>query len=292
MSEEKGICIFAYNNEQIDYIKLSIICSLLCKKNLGLPVALITDSGTEGYLETFNKSLIDACFDYIITKDHNYDPNKRIHKDSPWHEFVAPFYNYNKSDIFNISPFNQTLLLDSDYLVLTDNLLKLFDQDIHIACFEHSKTIGNENVKPLEIFLHDTGIKMLWSTVIYFDKQVNNKLFFDVWGHVRDNYEYYQLLYGFPKGIYRTDYAISIANHILGGRNGSKFIYTPTQQYMYTSYQEDDLCKVGENSLLFLKNDPKKNWLDIAVNWKNKDVHVMNKRAILRNYETFLDHYI
>ena len=99
------------------------------------------------------------------------------------------------------------------------------------------------------------------------------------------------MLYGFPKNIYRTDYAISIANHILGGRNGQNFIYTPSQKYMYTSYQEDDLFQVNEESLMFLKNDYHKNWIDIAVNWNNKDVHVMNKRAILRNYDSFLEFY-
>lgn len=290
--QEKGICIFAYNNEKIDYVKLSIICSLLTKVHLNLPVALITDNYTLNYIENyFNNELIDSCFDYIISENITLEPNKRTHKDSPWYEFVAPFYNSNKHKIFQLSPFNQTLLIDSDYLILSNTLKNIFDQNLNICCFTHAKTIRNELPLPNEIFLNPIGLKMLWSTVLYFTKDKVNQLFFDMWEHVKENYDYYQMLYNFPRALYRTDYAITIANHILSGRYGNSFIYEPTQKFMFNSMQEDDLVSVNKDSLLFLSNDTKENWKDIAVKWKNQDVHVMNKWALLRNYEKFLEIY-
>ena len=288
----KGICIFAYNNEKIDYIRLSIICAILAKKNLNLPIALITDKNTLGYVENhFDKKLLKYCFNYFIVEEVDKQSNKRIHKDSPWYEFVAPFINSNKHDIIKLSPFEKTLLIDSDYLILNNNLLKLFDSNIDLAAFKNALSIRNDPMLPNEIFLHPMGIKMIWSTVIYFTKSKLNYLFFDLWEHVKNNYEYYQMIYKFPKGLYRTDYAVSIANHILSGRNSNDFIQDIPQQNLYNSYQEDDLFDVKKDKLYFLANDQKENWKDIPVCWTNQDVHVMNKWAILRNYDKFVNNY-
>jgi hypothetical protein len=292
MNEEKGICIFCYNNEQIDYVKLSIICSLLAKKNLNLPIALITDTNTESYIESnFNTDLIDNCFDYIISQNITHESNKRIHNDSPWYEFVAPFYNTNKQNVFNLSPFNQTLLIDSDYLIYTDNLNKIFDQGVNLATFDNAKSIRNDNPLLGEIYLNPNGIKMYWSTAIYFTKDKINSIFFNLWNHVKENYDYYQMLYKFPSGLYRTDFAISIANHILNGRSQGNFCTNLPQKQMYYSSQNDNLIDVKNDSLLFVANDVKENWKDIAVKWSNLDVHVMNKWALLRNYDKFLEIY-
>ena len=290
--DEKGICIFAYNNDKIDYVKLSIVCALLAKKNLGLPVALLTDEGTANYIEAeFNQVLIDNCFNYIITQNLVHDSNNRIHNDSPWYEFVAPFYNGNKHNVFSISPFEKTLLIDSDYLILTDNLQKIFDSGLDLSCFRTAKSIRNDLPLFGEVYLNNLGIKMWWSTVIYFTKNKDNTLFFNLWQHVKENYDYYQMLYKFPKDLYRTDFAISIAIHILNGRSQGNFMHTLPQNQMYFSVQQDNLVDVKGDSLLFLANDMQQNWKDIPVRWKNQDVHVMNKWALLRNYDNFLEYY-
>lgn len=286
----KGICIFAYNNNKIDYVRLSIICSILAKKNLNLPVALITDQNTLGYIKNdFDRNLLKYCFDYIIIENVVTNTNKRIHKDSPWFEFVAPFLNSNKHNIINLTPFEKTLLIDSDYLILTDNLLKIFETDIDLAAFKNAISIRNDSMLPNEIFLHPLGIKMFWSTVIYFTKDYINNLFFNLWEHIKNNYEYYQMIYRFPKGLYRTDYAVSIANHFLSGRCNNDFIQELPQKYLYNSYQEDNLFDFKNDKLYFLANDQKENWKDIPVCWANQDVHVMNKWAILRNYDKFIE---
>ena len=66
---ETGVCMFAYNNDEIDYARLAIIAALHIKANMkNSQVALITDTTTEGYLssDTFDSELIDSVFDYII----------------------------------------------------------------------------------------------------------------------------------------------------------------------------------------------------------------------------------
>ena len=46
MSEKQGngICMFVYNNEQLDYTKFSIVAALYAKHHMNnIPVTLITD---------------------------------------------------------------------------------------------------------------------------------------------------------------------------------------------------------------------------------------------------------
>ena len=50
-ADKKGVCFFAYNNDQLDYVSMAITAALYVKKYLKLPVALITDEGTEQWLE-------------------------------------------------------------------------------------------------------------------------------------------------------------------------------------------------------------------------------------------------
>ena len=42
-TSSKGAIFFAYNNEQLDYIKLACLSAASVKKHLNLPCTLITD---------------------------------------------------------------------------------------------------------------------------------------------------------------------------------------------------------------------------------------------------------
>ena len=43
----KGVLIFAFNNEQIDYEKIAKLNALMIKYNMDVPVHIITDAGTD-----------------------------------------------------------------------------------------------------------------------------------------------------------------------------------------------------------------------------------------------------
>jgi hypothetical protein len=53
---DKGVCFFAYNNEQIDYVNLAFLAAKFSKKYLGLPVCLITDEGSYSWLQEKKRS--------------------------------------------------------------------------------------------------------------------------------------------------------------------------------------------------------------------------------------------
>ena len=48
-----GICVFAYNNTQLDYVKFASVISKYAKKYMkNNKFALITDKGTENWMQT------------------------------------------------------------------------------------------------------------------------------------------------------------------------------------------------------------------------------------------------
>ena len=285
---QRGVCFFAYNNEQIDYVELATLAALYVKEHLKLPVCLITDEGSDAWLQQSKPDLVNKCFDYIVITNDEMKSNHRIHYDSPWTEFSAQFHNSNKHKIWEYSPFEQTLLLDIDYIVKSNFLLNLFDYQ-GVAMFDNAIDIRNQVPLPRERFLHSAGIKMWWSTVVYFDRSELSKLFFDTWAHIADNYQFYQYLYNFPPKLFRTDYCVSIASHILNGMADSDVIHKiPTQ--MINVNQNDDIIEVhNKKNWIILAAEQQENWKNILVNSNDMDIHVMNKRALGRQYSKLVE---
>ena len=284
MSDKKGVCFFAYNNDQIDYIELALLAAAYVKKHLGLPVCLITDNGSHHWLrESKDKEDIKNYIDYIVETDDALPQNMRRHFDSPYAEFTAQFSNGNKHKVYEYSPFEQTLLLDIDYIVKTDFLNQIFDSDTRVAMFDTALTSRNQEPGMGERRLNSVGIKMWWSTVIYFDRSKFSEMFFETWSHVADNYDFYQYLYNFPGKLFRTDYCVSIAAHILNGMEESDIIDNFNNIPMSFMSQKDDIIEVNNiDDWILLSHDPIENWKNILVKHSKLDIHAMNKRALAR----------
>ena len=282
----EGICFFAYNNEQIDYIKLSLFAAKQAKKHLGRDTCLITDDGSYGWLrQSHTKEQILESFSDVIITDDEHERNIRVHHDSPWTEFAAQFSNSNKHKVFEYSPYDKTLLLDIDYIVKSDFLNHAFDSYTGVAMFKDAMTIRNTKMHRKEQRLFDLGIDMWWSTVVYFDKSPESKLFFDTWAHVKDNYQYYKYLYNFPGYMYRTDYCVSIASHILNGMNPGDAVHTIPGAIQNLSSKDDIVSELDAETWTCLSHDPVEPWKNLLVRHENYDVHCMNKRALTRLIE-------
>ena len=292
IQEPKGVCFFAYNNEQIDYVELATLAALYVKEYLDLPVCLITDEGTDYWLkESKPTGLIKHCFDYIVITNDDMKSNPRRHFDSPWSEFQAQFSNSNKHKVWEYSPFEQTLLLDIDYIVKSNFLLDGFENH-GVTMFNTARDLRNDMPMMREQYLYEAGIKMWWSTVIAFDRSEESKLFFDTWSHIADNYAFYQYLYNFPPKLFRTDYCVSIAAHILNGMTDGDAISTFNGP-MFNLNQKDDLIEVQSiNDWIMLSNDSREPWKNILVKDSNLDLHVMNKRALGRMYNKLVEFFV
>ena len=136
-TSSKGIVIFAYNST-FDYVKRANLCATLTNAYTGrgpghfdqwphLPVTLITDSF--GALQADSK-----VFDNIIIHPVN-GTNKRTirakHDLGPMQ--TINWKNLNRADVYDLTPYDQTLLLDCDYLMFSYNLKKLFRTDIEFT---------------------------------------------------------------------------------------------------------------------------------------------------------------
>jgi len=289
----QGIVFFAYNTEQINYLKLSTVAAHYASRHMpDLPICLITSVGDwEWFKKNFQGdfAIINDSFDEIVLAEPGHQDNPRTHHDSPWSKFVSQFRNKNKHRVIDYTPFDKTLLLDIDYIIQNNQLEYVFDTDSAVTLFHDAETLIGERPGQAQQRLHTYGIPMLWSTVIYFNRNKDlSRMFFDTWAHVAENYEFYCFLYGFPGHIFRTDFCVSIATHIINGMREGEIIEDFSRPMIYMS-QRDDIVHINEaDDWVYLVNDRQAAWENSLTRIMNENVHVMNKRAIERHYDDIM----
>ena len=135
-----------------------------------------------------------------------------------------------------------------------------------------------------EIHLSDRGIHHWWSTVVYFNQSNESQIFFDIWSHVKDNWDYYKLLYQFPPSLFRTDFCVSIAAHLLNGYNDENFVHDFMGIPMRNMDQKDDVIKInGLNDWVLLSHNRQEQWKNILTRNQDFNLHAMNKRSLSRH---------
>jgi len=286
--ENRGVCIIAYNNNQLDYVQFAHMTAAYVKANMkNNHTTLITDVGTNAYMESSVPTEIhEACFDNVVVEDIEHEHNPRKHMDSPWTEFNAQFSNKNKNNIFNLTPYDKTLLIDSDLFVMNNFYDYVFDTDIPVAL--HRNAIYLEGQPPYlnEQQLNEGGIHHWWSTAVYFDKSEESEIFFNIWAHVKENWNYYALLYQFPPALFRTDFCVSVAAHMLNGFNQDNFIHDFLGVPLQNMDQKDDLIEIkGLNDWILLSHNRAEPWKNILTRFEKQNLHVMNKRSLNRHSE-------
>jgi hypothetical protein len=211
----RGFLLIAHDTEETPYGKLSCLAAKLLKKHFDLPVSVITDKFTK---------LDNDLFDEIIFNEigsDNYRFDVSLSKKVKWR-------NTDRSDAYLLSPYDQTILIDSDYLIQNNNLELLFNQSIDFLCHNSMLDITGTGQFQNDSELGSAKIPFCWATVIYFKKSEYAESIFTMWKHIKNNYEYYMELYNLNKSIYRNDYALSIAMHMINGQViNKKFIPWP-----------------------------------------------------------------
>jgi len=289
--EESGICMFAYNNDQLDYVQFAHIAAGYIKAHMkNKNTCLITDEGTYSWLkDSIDSKWHSTCFDHVVITEDQPVNNPRRHFDSPWTEFTAPFYNNNKDQIFSYTPFEKTLLIDTDYIIQNNFYDYIFDTDIPVSMHRTARYLEHQLPYLNEITLSDGGVNHWWSTVVYFDQSEESKMFFDLWTHVKDNWDYYHLLYQFPPALFRTDFCVSIAAHILNGFNENNFIHDFLGVPLVNMDQKDDIVEIQDiDSWILLSHDRKEQWKNTLTKNIDTNLHAMNKRALSRHSSTII----
>lgn len=296
---KNGICLYAHNNPEVDYGKMAIICALAIKKNLKENnITLITDDSTLSWMKNSNDEKHIKLFDNIIIDNYynnnsiyldNISTNIRTYFDTQYTQKKAIYNNFNRMKIYELTPYENTLLIDTDYLVLTNQFDKIWNIDSDFMLNDNVKTI---NYKPFknEEYLNDFGIKTSWMTYMFFRKSKISELFFNLSKHIIENLEFYKHCYGFKTNLFRNDYVASIARHILNGFTNYSNIDSFPIDYVYTSSDHDELYDVKDNKLVFLTTHPQEPWRYVFKNVYS-DVHVMNKYSINRKFDLFVKYF-
>jgi hypothetical protein len=282
----RGVLIFAHNNRDVDYALMSIISGSLAKKNLGLPVSLVTDETTLTWMETsgIKQKAIEVFEQIIITDKPETDNSRRLH-DGNESKFV-PFVNLNRTDAFSLSPYDQTLLIDSDYLIFTDNLNKFWEYSETVLLGQSiNDIIGTDRLGYHDRYVSDTGVHLYWATTVMFTKNEYSENFFSLLSYVKENYQYYSDLFRFYTRNYRNDIAFSVTQHIMDGFETKSSIHLPP---VFSTLDRDILETVKDNGNLVFLINMIMNEKYIAASVKDVDIHVMNKSSITRNAEKLL----
>lgn len=293
-SNSRGVIMFAHNNTEIDYFRLAVVNALLVQKNLGIKnVTVVTDPHSLKQGEkTLGKRLIKKAINNIIVidKDKNFKAlNQRLYKDTSHTTKYLPFYNVNRCDAYNLSPYEETLLIDVDYLILSDTLNHCWGHNNELMMNWKYQDIMYERKDPSLARLYDMGITMYWATVVYFRKTEYVESFFNVVSHVKNNPQFYKDLYQWQGTLYRNDYSFSIAAHMMSGFVDKGIPQLPTT--LYKSFDTDDVhSAVDENTIVMYLEKPRSPGDFMLTKWQGIDLHIMNKWAINRVSEELLEY--
>ena len=263
----RGVVLFAFNSEKYDYFKMAVSTAKRVNHFLGLPVTLITDEDSFKATSVFENTIF-------------VEPDKNNRRD--WGQWI----NKGRYQAYELSPYDDTILLDTDYMINSNKLLTLFDFDTDFCCHDRTQFFMQPNLpqERLSVYSYNT----LWATVVRFKKSEYSKQIFECLEMVQKNYMHYSMLHGFAPGVYRNDYGLSIATRIVNGQFLPKHNIIPWSLY-----------HVGKNTSIYRNNDDQFNtqYTVMYDNWQrgkirkeymyidNMDFHVMIKENFLELIE-------
>ena len=255
----QGVLIFAFNNEATDYIAMAAWSAKNIRRHLNLPVAVVTDAPEAAAQNKFEHIII-AVPDTGGSR-HFADYGTTV----TWH-------NAGRVNAYKLSPFDQTLVLDADYVVASDQLLNVLAIPQQFVAFKDSVDVAN---------MHEHGtwgqynMPMWWATVMMFRRGNISQYIFDSMQMIRNNWQHYRDLYGIHQSNYRNDYALSIALGLVAG----------AEQSVHEIY----------GSMVNIMPEPRLTWIEQdhyeveyinadgqlkTMSWKGMDFHAMGKKHL------------
>lgn len=203
-----GALVFAFNNEHTDYIELAAWNAANIRRHLAIPVAVVTDQP--------GHPTVTTGFDHVIEATAVAGGNRYF---SDYDQTVT-WYNASRCDALDLSPWDQTLLLDADYVVASSDLATVLDSSADVMCFRSAFDL----VSGKDLESHATfgryQFPMYWATVMKFTRGTTAQFVFGSMKMIRNNWQHYRHLYGITDATYRNDYALSIAIGIVSGHTG------------------------------------------------------------------------
>lgn len=267
----KGIVLFAFNNSEIDYIKIAEYAAAKARNFLKVPVTLITDAESADSVKSdiFDKVIVDGPKDYY----------NRTFRDGNSKKINTLWKNTHRSSAYNLTPYDETLVIDVDYIVNSDTLSYCWEQPHDFLIYKNSYDLSQWRAN--DQYVSDLSVPFYWATVFYFKKSPAVESFFALVEHIKNNWQYYKFLHQIDSPNFRNDYAFSIAIHMMNGLTHGDFAKQLPGKLYYT-IDKDFLIKKKDRDFYFLvqENNSQENYMPLKVS--NLDLHIMNKYSLLR----------
>lgn len=259
----RGVLIFAFNNDKLDYFKQAVWVADRVEKFLGLPTTIVTDKNSVG--ETKHNVAIKEP---IVASKRNFDISKE--------NLVDEWYNANRFQAYDVSPYDETIVIDSDYIVNSDQLNLLFESPNNFLCHRDVYDVANKNsLKPYQTF-GQVKFPHYWATVLFFRESEEAERIFDLIQMIKDNYTFYSKLYKFPSHPFRNDYAVSIAMSILYGHRLSAIPTIPWN--LPTAVTDIRVSQLSEDEFELIYDKHYRNKIrPMRTIIKGQDFHCLNK---------------
>ena len=243
-----GILIYNFSSH-IDYNNIAQRCVAQCKTHLSdIPIMSVGQP--------------------IPGADHHYDMENPQHNKRVFGNQSKTWHNLGRHLAFDVSPWYRTVVIDCDYMVMSDQLHKLFASDQQIMMHRQWYDITNDTVETISV--GKSAIDMLWATVLKFDRTDEVQQFFDLWQRVIANYSYYAKLFSFSPHVIRNDFAVSIALKQLVNFGSVDHCVIPWN--IHTTRDAVEVKSIDTSKITF--TDTKSDF-DVAF-----DCHVLNKESL------------
>jgi hypothetical protein len=240
-----GALIFARNNEQIDYEAMARWSSRNIERHLGIPT-------------------------HVVVDDSRTDSGSRHFADSG----TVTWHNTNRMDAYRLSPWDQTLVLDADYVVASDQLCSVLDCNEDFLAHRWAYDVTGCNTFEGLNYFGTVRMPQWWATVMMFRKSKQAELIFDSMQMIRDNWTHYRNLYKNTNATYRNDHALSIA---LGMVNGHTLNHAGIPWSLASLTPEHKLTQIDQDRYRvdFVNTEGKRRWLELR-----QDFHAMGKQQL------------
>jgi len=246
----RGVLLYAFNNGTTDYLSMAKWSAKRIERFLGLPTTIISDQDDAelGGTRVFNAT-----------------------------RGGEPWYNASRNRAWDHSPYDETIVLDVDYIVNSEILNLLFEVDKPFMIHQHASDITRRSsFLELDRF-GEHRFPSRWATVMYFNRHETAKEVFDTVEMIKRDWKHYGDLYKFRSTTFRNDWAFSIALGLLGGHVESNKCSIPWP--LVTASTDVDV-RAGEKEDTFVLSYITAQQKAVIQNVKGLDLHIMNKQSM------------
>ncbi len=261
----KGVLLFAFNNEQVNYVRMAEIAGQRANEFWDLPVCIVTDMPKPARMPK----------GFVFWKQVE---RPELLNTKPYYDYgtAMSYWNSNRHNAFELTPFSKTILLDVDFMVNTTNVIDAWSgRGLALTKRAHSVD-GTEFTADTRWLSLKNKIEMYWATVLCFDKSPVCAEFFDHWRQAVRMYSVYSSIFGFESAPMRNDFAVTVALQKLKGSSENGYFDLP---YSIPTLMPGSQLHSLDPLIAFVNSPEHEDEFDIMS--IVSDLHVMNKKSIL-----------